>query len=64
LEYFSAPPERALMIGDTAEDLQAGKSAGALTCGVTYGFGSLESIQSAEPDIILDEISQLIEYIE
>jgi phosphoglycolate phosphatase-like HAD superfamily hydrolase len=52
------------MIGDTPEDLLAGKSAGALTCGVTYGFGSLASIQSAEPDIIIDEISKLVDYFE
>lgn len=64
LEFFGSPPDRALMIGDTPEDLLAGKSAGALTCGVTYGFGSLASIQSAEPDIIIDEISKLVDYFE
>ena len=64
LEYFGTPPGQALMIGDTPEDLLAGKSAGTLTCGVTYGFGSIESVESAEPDFILNDLSELPRFID
>jgi len=64
LAYFGTPPDRALMIGDTVEDLLAGRSAGTLTCGVTYGFGSMESIESTRPDFILNDLSELLQYID
>lgn len=64
LEQLGTAPRKAVMIGDTAADILAGKAAGTLTCGVVYGFGSLEELQETDPDIILDEIGQLLEYIE
>lgn len=63
LEQSGTAPHKAVMIGDTAADILAGKAAGTRTCGVTYGFGSLEEIRDANPDIILDEIGQLMEFI-
>ena len=64
LEHFGTAPLRTAMIGDTAADILAGKAAGTVTCGVSYGFGSLEEIQEANPDIILAKMSQLLEFIE
>jgi phosphoglycolate phosphatase len=45
-------PRRTIMIGDRARDVESGKAHGALTLGVTYGFGSGEEIAAAGPDAI------------
>jgi phosphoglycolate phosphatase len=43
-------PERAIMIGDRASDISAGKVNGTRTVAVTYGFGSMEELAAAKPD--------------
>ncbi len=45
-------PEQAVMIGDRASDIAAGKVNGTHTLGVTYGFGDLEELTAAGPDVI------------
>lgn len=45
-------PERAIMIGDRARDILAGKANGTRTLAVTYGFGSMEELAAANPDRI------------
>lgn len=64
LEQFGTAPTKAVMIGDTAADILSGKAAGTLTCGVDYGFGTPEEVREANPNFILDEISQLMVYID
>lgn len=48
-----------VLIGDSAIDVETGKNAGVKTIAVTYGFGTLEEIQSAGPDVILNDLSEL-----
>lgn len=48
-----------LMVGDTELDIQCGKNAGALTCGLTYGYRTSELIEIENPDFILDSINNL-----
>ena len=55
----NASKERTIMVGDMTVDVEAGKNAGVLTCGVTYGLGRREDILKAEPDYIIDNISKL-----
>ncbi len=43
-------PERAIMVGDRASDILAGKVNGTRTIAVTYGFGSMEELAAAKPD--------------
>lgn len=43
-------PRQAVMIGDRASDIVAGKTNGAHTIAVTYGFGSVEELAATEPD--------------
>ena len=45
-------PERTVMIGDRASDIAAGKANGTHTLAVTYGFGDLEELTSAGPEMI------------
>lgn len=40
--------QRTVMVGDGHQDIQCGKSAGVLTCGVTYGFKPAEDTKDAD----------------
>ena len=60
LAALSCTPQQALMVGDTAADILAGKAAGLKTCAVTYGFGALEELQHCQPDYVIDTFSDLV----
>jgi len=62
LQRFEIPAAKALMIGDGDTDIEAGKRAGVITCGVTYGLGNKEDLTAAEPDFLIDHPSQLTDY--
>jgi phosphoglycolate phosphatase len=55
-------PERAVMVGDSENDVIAGKSAGAQTCAVTYGFRTREQLLVTGPDVVIDSFDQLEQY--
>ncbi len=59
LSELNVQPDRALIIGDGATDIQAGKLAGIFTCAVTYGFRSRETLEIAHPDFLIDLILEL-----
>ena len=61
LEQFHIAPDRALIVGDGDTDIEAGKRAGVLTCGVTYGLGNPDALRAARPDLTIDSITQLVE---
>jgi phosphoglycolate phosphatase-like HAD superfamily hydrolase len=50
------------MIGDGSIDIDAGKQAGVLTCGVTYGLGHKEDVIAANPDFVIDSLSEIARY--
>jgi 2-phosphoglycolate phosphatase len=60
---FEVPPHRALMIGDGSIDVEAGKLAGVLTCGVTYGLGEKADVIAAGPDYLIDDLSEVRRYV-
>ena len=62
LARFQLPAGRALMIGDGGVDIQAGKQAGVLTCGVTYGLGQKEDVIAANPDYVIHHLSEVSLY--
>ena len=47
------------MVGDGDIDIAAGKSAGVITCGVTYGLGNRDDLVAAKPDFIIDKLAAL-----
>ena len=63
LDATHTAPTRAVLIGDTASDIKAGKAAGIWTCGVKYGYGSAEEIEAEKPDWALDHLNQMLEWI-
>lgn len=52
-------PAEAVMIGDSPNDIRAGRAAGTLTCGVTYGFRLADEL--AEADVVIDDLAGLVE---
>ncbi len=64
LEAFGEPAGNAVMVGDSYTDIEAGKSAGTYTCGVTYGLGNVEKLREAEPDFVVSNLRHLLDYIE
>ena len=62
LTSFKVSPVRTLMVGDGATDIEAGKRAGVITCGVTYGLGKKEELIAVKPDILIEDLRQLTEY--
>ena len=52
-------PTETLMVGDTELDINCGKNAGALTCGVTYGYRTEENLKECNPDFLISDISEL-----
>ncbi len=64
LERMGTPPAQALMVGDTWMDIGAGKAAGTVTCGVTYGYGKPGELEEAKPDFIVNRLEEMLDNIE
>ena len=62
LRRFQIPAGRALMVGDGDTDIDAGKGAGVITCGVTYGLGNKDDLIATKPDFLIENLSQLSAY--
>lgn len=53
-----------LVVGDSVVDIRAGKNAGAKTVGVLSGIFSREELERENPDLILENINKLPEFLE
>ena len=62
LRQFQVTPVNALMVGDGDTDIEAGKCAGVITCGVTYGLANKADLVAAGPDFLIDDLAQLTRY--
>lgn len=60
---YNLPSSRTLVVGDSAVDINAGKNAGAMTIGVTYGFRSVEELTEAKPDALIDRFGGLLDHL-
>ncbi len=56
--------EKALVVGDSINDINGGRAAGCVTCAVTYGIGERSVLEAASPDMMIDSITELPEKIE
>lgn len=52
-----------MMVGDTEIDVKCGKNAGAITCAVSYGFRSEETLLSNKPDFIFSSVKELHQFL-
>jgi phosphoglycolate phosphatase len=56
-------PARTLIIGDSENDILAGKASGVVTCAVTYGFRSAQKLSALNPDFMIDEPQALKTFV-
>ena len=59
LAHFNLKPEEAAVVGDTRFDILMGINAGCMSIGVTYGYGSRNSLVEAGADDIIDDFAFL-----
>jgi phosphoglycolate phosphatase len=53
----------AAVIGDSPADIEMAKQAGIYSVAVTYGFRPAADLQAAEPDLLLDDLRELRQYL-
>lgn len=56
-------PAQALMIGDSKNDIIAGKKACISTIALTYGYNHNEPIVDSKPDYVFDRFGQMVDYL-
>ena len=58
VEFAGLLPSQVMMVGDSLHDLESGRAAGAVTCGVETGPASRETLEK-HADIVLPSIADL-----
>ena len=64
LDALGVPPELALMVGDGAMDMQAGKALGMFSIGVLSGTTSRATLLAQGADLVLPHAVDLLPYIQ
>jgi phosphoglycolate phosphatase-like HAD superfamily hydrolase len=62
LRRFQLSAASAVIVGDGDTDIEAGKRAGVMTCGVTYGLGDKSDLIAAAPDLLIDDLTELYDH--
>jgi phosphoglycolate phosphatase len=52
------------MVGDSPVDINAGRSAGTLTCGIWGGFGKRSDLEAAGCDLLVEGVYHLPEFFQ
>ena len=53
-----------IIVGDSITDIQAGKSAGTATVGVLSGIYTRSELEKEKPDLILESVNLLLDFLE
>ncbi len=59
LRDFGVNAENAVIVGDSINDVAAGKAAGILTVGCTYGYGELSEVEGA--DYVVEAFQEILD---
>ncbi|WP_221799393.1 phosphoglycolate phosphatase [Oceanobacter mangrovi] len=59
-EELGVNPQRCVMVGDSRNDMFAGKAAGCMTVAVPYGYNHGENIATAQPNLIIHSLEDLL----
>jgi phosphoglycolate phosphatase len=62
-ERLGVPVNEMLVVGDGAQDIEAGRAAGARTVGVRHGIQPLERLLAANPERLLDSLAELPAFV-
>ena len=63
LDCLGTTPERAIMVGDGAMDIQAGKALGMFSIGVLSGNSSRAKLLAHGADLVLASVVDLLQYV-
>ncbi len=58
MERFGCSVPETIMVGDSINDMKAGKAAGVFTIGCNYGYGALEELTTA--DIVISSFPEVL----
>ena len=60
LERLAVPPEAAVLVGDSTNDVRAAQTAGVYSCAVGYGYGNRDKVFALNPDYYCEKPSDLL----
>lgn len=60
LDQLCVASERAVLVGDSTNDIRAAKAAGIRACAVGYGYGNREKVLALEPDFYCEKPEDLL----
>ncbi|NLS14676.1 phosphoglycolate phosphatase [Vibrio sp. SM6] len=60
MEKHQLQPSQLLMVGDSKSDILAARNARCAAFGLTYGYNHGEPIANASPDVVADDIADLL----
>jgi HAD superfamily hydrolase (TIGR01509 family) len=63
LKRLGRDPEHCLYIGDTAEDIEMARSAGVRAIGVLGPFPTAARLRAAKPEVLLNSVQELPQYL-
>lgn len=58
---FQISSEELIFVGDTVSDIKAAQKLGIYTVATTHGFNRREQLDQAKPDLLIDNLSEIIE---
>ena len=61
--FFNINPNECLMLGDSVSDVKAARAAGFSIICMSYGYNHGNDIADESPDLVIDSMSQLREYL-
>ncbi len=62
-KFFGVNAKDALMLGDSISDVRASRAAGYKIICMSYGYNHGNDIRDAGPDIVIDSMAELINYL-
>ncbi|MFQ6023850.1 MAG: phosphoglycolate phosphatase [Acidiferrobacterales bacterium] len=62
-EYFGVAPEHGVLVGDSANDIEAAHAAGMPVICVTYGYNRGVNVRELDPAAVIDSLTELPTYI-
>jgi phosphoglycolate phosphatase len=57
-EHFGVSASKALMVGDSVNDVSAARAAGFQILCVSYGYNHGQDIRLANPDLVIDSLAE------
>ncbi len=62
-KHFGIDPKDSLMLGDSISDVKASRAAGFDIICMSYGYNHGEDIREAKPDLVIDSMAELKDYL-